>query len=100
MESRVKSLIVLFLVNYAGNSGYSLVIPLYPPLANNKGLSDDTIGYIFCLYPVGAFLFTLILGQNMSNKIMKMVINKYLFTKLMIFGLILEIIGMIGMALV
>lgn len=62
MEQRKKSLIILCLINFCGNSGYSIVLPLYPPLAISKGLDESTIGYIFCLYPVGAFFVSLILG--------------------------------------
>lgn len=61
------------MINFAGNSGYAIVIPLFPPLAASKGIDASTIGYIFCLYPVGGFIVSLILGQNMSNKRMKIV---------------------------
>jgi predicted MFS family arabinose efflux permease len=54
------------MINFAGNSGYAILIPLFPPLAKEKGISDSVIGYIFCLYPVGGFIVTLILGSVMT----------------------------------
>lgn len=67
------------------------MVPLYPPLAKNKGLSDELIGYIFCIYPVGSFLVTLILGKSMTNQ------NK---KRAMEIGLLLSILGMIGFSLI
>lgn len=67
------------------------MVPLYPPLAKNKGLSDELIGYIFCIYPVGSFLVTLILGKSMTNQ------NKKIAMQI---GLILSILGMIGFSLI
>jgi predicted MFS family arabinose efflux permease len=54
------------MVNFAGNSGYSILVPLYPPLAKEKGISDSVIGYIFSLYPVGGFIVSIILGSFMT----------------------------------
>ena len=87
------------MINFAGNSGYAIVIPLFPPLANSKGINSSTIGYIFCLYPVGGFIVSLILGQTMSHNRMKMV-QKMDLLKIMLIGLILTIIGMTGLGLV
>ena len=63
------------MVNFAGNSGYAILIPLFPPLAKQKGVSDALIGYIFCLYPVGGFLVSIILGKVMTVQSMKMVLQ-------------------------
>jgi predicted MFS family arabinose efflux permease len=66
MENPRLTLFVLQMVNFAGSSGYAILIPLYPPLAKSKGISDATIGYIFCLYPVGGLLVSILLGSVMT----------------------------------
>jgi predicted MFS family arabinose efflux permease len=86
------------MINFAANSGYSIVIPLYPPLAKDKGISDSVIGYIFCLYPVGGFIVTIVLGSVMTVQSMKKVL--IISMKIMLVGLILTIIGMAGIGTV
>ena len=67
------NLFVLQMVNFAANSGYAILIPLFPPLAKEKGIDESVIGIIFCLYPVGGFIVSMILGQTMTVNIMKRV---------------------------
>jgi predicted MFS family arabinose efflux permease len=74
MEDRTKSLLVLCLINFVGGSGYSIMTPLFPPLVNHRGISEAVTGYIFCLYPVGAIIVSLILGATMELKTMKSVL--------------------------
>ena len=62
VEQRQKSLLVLYLVNFVGNSAYALILPLFPPLAMEKGVDEAYVGYIFCLYPIGAFIVSLVQG--------------------------------------
>lgn len=73
MEDRKKSLLVLYLVNFVGSSGYAILLPLFPPLAIQKDIDPSFVGYILCLYPVGNFAVSLVLGQSMSNANMKKV---------------------------
>jgi MFS family permease len=53
-----KELIALFLLNILSAIGYSLIAPLYPPLARERGLKDYTIGFIISLYAISSFLVT------------------------------------------
>jgi predicted MFS family arabinose efflux permease len=73
MEGKNKSLLVLFMMNFIGCSGYAMIIPLFPPLAADRGVSDSIVGYIFALSPVGAVIISLILGTNMKIEQMKKV---------------------------
>jgi hypothetical protein len=47
-------------------SGYQIMIPLFPPLIKDKGISEFYVGFIFCLYPVGGLLVSFFLGTNMT----------------------------------
>ena len=67
MDQRKKSTIVLCFILILGYNAYALMIPMYPPLAKEKGLDSYVIGYIFCLYPVGSVIGTSRLAQSMSG---------------------------------
>ena len=78
MEKRAISLWILFLINFIANASYAIAMPLFPPLAARKGLSDSTIGYIYSLFPVGCIGTTVVLGESFSvkkSKIVKVLID-------------------------
>ena len=74
---------------------------MYPPLAKEKGLNTDVIGYIFCLYPVGSVIGTSRLAQSMSGDQKKKVKKNNITyeSQSMIIGLSLTSICMLGFAL-
>lgn len=45
-------ILLLLLVNLISGIGYSLVAPLYPNVAINKGLSEFFIGFIISMYAI------------------------------------------------
>ena len=53
-----KRLIFFFIINFLSAIGYSLVAPLFPPLALEKGLNEATIGLIISLFAIANFLIT------------------------------------------
>jgi MFS family permease len=64
-------------MNFVCCSGYSIMTPLFPPLVSHRGLSQEVTGYIFCLYPVGAIIVSLILGATMELKTMRRVLYRF-----------------------
>jgi MFS family permease len=45
-------ILLLFLINVLSAIGYSLIAPLYPFVAESKGVSDFTIGVIFSSFAI------------------------------------------------
>jgi DHA1 family multidrug resistance protein-like MFS transporter len=48
----------LFLINIFSGIGYSLIAPLYPPMALKKGIGEDSCGFVIALFAISNFLFT------------------------------------------
>ena len=53
-----KEIIALFFINTLSAIGYSLIAPLYPPLARERGLKDYTVGFIISLFAITNFIVT------------------------------------------
>jgi predicted MFS family arabinose efflux permease len=50
--------IILFIVNGLSATGYSLMAPLYPSLAKERGIEEDVIGMIIAIFAVANFIAT------------------------------------------
>jgi predicted MFS family arabinose efflux permease len=66
LDKRDKAMAILYMVNFVGNSGYAISLPFFPPMAVDKGISESTVGYVYSLYPVGAFIVSACLGSNLT----------------------------------
>lgn len=75
MESRDKSLWVLYMINFVANTSYAVGLPLFPPLAASKGVDESVIGYIYALYPFGCIGVSFILGHTFKVASSKNVIS-------------------------
>ncbi len=53
-----KNIILLFLVNISSAVGYSLIAPLFPSIALEKGLSEAIIGIIIASFAVSNSIIT------------------------------------------
>jgi MFS family permease len=53
-----KEVIFLFIINVFSAIGYSLIAPLYPALAEERGLGEDICGLVISMFAVSDFLFT------------------------------------------
>ena len=62
-----KEIILLFILNLISGTGYSLVAPLYPSIALERGISEFLIGII-----ISVFAFSNLLTTPFVHKIFKM----------------------------
>jgi DHA1 family multidrug resistance protein-like MFS transporter len=62
-----KELIALFFINILSAIGYSLIAPLFPPLARERDLKEYTVGFIISLYAISNFLVTPFAPQIISK---------------------------------
>ena len=46
---------------------YTLIVPFFPIILTNKGLSEDWIGYIFSAYPMSSIVFTPLMGNYITS---------------------------------
>ena len=84
-------LIGLLLLNSIINAAISIIAPFYPTEAEKRGLSVDTVGFVFAALPFGGFFFALIFGKYMRFWGRK---------KLLVIGMILLIIGFLMFAVI
>ncbi len=47
-----KELTLLFIINALSGIGYSIIAPLFPSMAMQKGITEDSIGFIFSCYAI------------------------------------------------
>lgn len=78
-------LLGLYSLNFFINAANSILAPIYPDEAMEKGVSKDVIGLIFSSHPIASFLFSLILGKMM---------NSWGRKRLLILGLLMQSIGL------
>ncbi len=45
-------ILLLFLINSLSAIGYSLIAPLYPTVAKDKGVDDSMVGIIFSFFAI------------------------------------------------
>lgn len=62
-----KNLACFCVLNYFLSAGVSVIIPFYPPLAVEAGLSMSEVGYVMAINPLGGVVFSLILGAKMAK---------------------------------
>ncbi len=84
-------LVSLLLLNGIINAAISIIAPFYPAEAAKRGLSVETVGFVFAALPFGGFFFSLIFGKYMRFWGRK---------KLLLIGMILLIIGFLIFALI
>jgi MFS family permease len=53
-----REIVLLFLVNFGSAIGYSLVAPLFPSIALERGISEETIGKIMASFAISNVLIT------------------------------------------
>lgn len=58
-----KEIIILFLANVGSAIGYSLIAPLFPLVAIQKGLTESMIGFIIASFAISNSIITP-LGNN------------------------------------
>jgi len=76
-------IILLFMINVLSAVGYSLIAPLFPSIAINKGVSEFTIGLTFSCFAISNVITIPLTPQ---------LIKKYGRINLMYFSLFLEVI--------
>ena len=76
-----KKILILSIINIFSCLGYSLIAPLFPPLANDKKIGENIIGLIISFYPLSDFLSTLLVPY---------LIYKFTRKKIFYFATILE----------
>jgi MFS family permease len=69
----IKENIFLLIANGLLSMGYSLIAPLYPPLANERDIREKTVGVIISIFAVANFFATIY-----SPKIIRLVGRKKL----------------------
>jgi MFS family permease len=77
-----KELIVLFSINVLSAIGYSLIAPLYPPVAAERGVKEYMVGLIISLFAITNFIVTPFSPQ---------IISKYGRRKVFYFAMTLEV---------
>jgi predicted MFS family arabinose efflux permease len=75
----MKVIVYLILANWYFGINYSLIAPLFPPLALQKGLSEDIIGLILSVYAVATVVIT-----PFTSKLQKLFGRKPLLEKSLI----------------
>ncbi|EAR96693.2 MFS transporter (macronuclear) [Tetrahymena thermophila SB210] len=78
------NLIALSSMNFFQNAAVSIIVPFFPPIAKDIGVTSTMIGLILSFNPIGSFLTSLIVGQMMGRLGKK---------NLMIWGLIFQSIS-------
>ncbi len=53
-----KEIILLFIINSLSAIGYSLIAPLYPSIAKERGLKEHIIGLSMSLFAISNFIAT------------------------------------------
>ena len=53
-----KEIVVLFLINICSGIGYSLIAPLFPSVALQKGINETIIGLIIASFAISNSLIT------------------------------------------
>ncbi|OMJ88569.1 hypothetical protein SteCoe_9429 [Stentor coeruleus] len=81
----------LYALYFWGCSVYAVLAPFYPAKAEAKGMSKQSIGYLFSLYALVAFMFSPVSGK---------VMNKIGRRNVLMIGGVLESIGMFIFAFV
>jgi DHA1 family multidrug resistance protein-like MFS transporter len=54
----MKEVILLFVINTLSSLGYSLIAPLYPPLAKERAMPEYLIGLVISAYALIGFVIT------------------------------------------
>ncbi|EGR27814.1 major facilitator superfamily protein, putative [Ichthyophthirius multifiliis] len=57
----------LYLGQFILNASNSVIAPFFPQMAERYGISQIVIGIIFSIQPVGNFIFSLVLGKQLSQ---------------------------------
>ncbi|KAL4476627.1 hypothetical protein ABPG72_000786 [Tetrahymena utriculariae] len=78
------NLIALSSMNFFQNAAVSIIVPFFPPIAKDIGVTPTMIGLILSFNPIGSFLTSLVVGQMMGRLGKK---------NLMIWGLIFQSIS-------
>ena len=60
--------IPLFSGLYICASALSIIAPFYPLVAEERGLDEGLIGFIFAGYPFGLFFGSLIVGKILNQR--------------------------------
>jgi MFS family permease len=66
-KKMTKEIWLLFIINTLSAVGYSLVAPLYPLIAFERGLKEHIIGLIIALFAISNFLSTPIVPKYISK---------------------------------
>jgi len=53
-----KDIVFLFVINVCSAVGYSLIAPLYPALAIERGFGEHLCGQIISMFAISNFFFT------------------------------------------
>ena len=53
-----RELILLFIINTLSAIGYSLIAPLFPSIAHERGLKEHVIGIIISIFAISNFVAT------------------------------------------
>ena len=53
-----KDIVFLFVINVCSAVGYSLIAPLYPALAKERGYGEHLCGIIIAMFAISNFFFT------------------------------------------
>lgn len=59
--------VLLLLSNTVSTITICLIAPFFPPIAMEKGLDSDMIGFILSANPIGGFFASLLLAKIMNE---------------------------------
>jgi MFS family permease len=62
-----KELWLLFVINTLSAVGYSLIAPLYPIIAHQRGIKEHIIGFVISLFAISNFFSTPICPKFISK---------------------------------
>ena len=66
-KSNLPLFISLLLINFLSFSTYGIPITFFPNIAEIRGISDLLSGFIFAMYPLGAFFCGFIVGKMLTK---------------------------------
>jgi len=58
---------LLLLENAVSTVTVSVIAPFFPPMAESKGISTETVGLVLAANPIGAFLASIVLARFLNR---------------------------------
>lgn len=58
---------LLLLENAVSTITVSVIAPFFPPMAEEKGLSEQTVGLVLAANPIGAFVASILLARFLTK---------------------------------